>query len=846
MISKIKYTNSRKIYAILLLLILLFFIYILPATFAASQPVKSIEIFSEKLNYKEKEPGSWKITKSAKWTGKGEAEISFDVESIQKLNYESTDTIFVLDISDSMNGEKLDKVKADTTDLINNLLINNNNKIALITFETESSIVQNFTNDKQKLLNAVNNLTTGHMTNYYQALKNVEAILKKYNREDNRKCVILFLTDGYPNEDTPNELAQYTYLKQTFPYITINAIQYEMGKEILTPIKIISDYQYIADMKTLNNALFEAHNVGEKYNKFVITDLINSENFYLEGENDISIDKGHLSFNKEKQEIVWNIDDYDSGKKAHMSINVKLKSKVESGFYPTNKKEILESELDEIQEKTEINDTPILSDKYVVKYSANAPDTCMPTLVPSEKEHYVFDTVEISEVFPKCDGYQFKGWKIDTNGITQINSDYFVMPEKEVTLKGTWGKVNIKKGMDGTIEEGLTLYKQIQADSNVSSKNVKKYTGDTSTFKGNKEVYYYYGAATNNNVLFANYCWKIVRTTDTGGVKLLYNGLPTSGRCNNTGINTMLKSTQMNRSSNYVPFNDLTPSSAADVGYMYNIRYPLKNFVLSGNNYKFGNSFVYEDGKYTLNNAQNMTSFTLDYKILDDNKYSCFNETGTCSTIYFINSYFRQQSRVYYIEISNGNGIEDALDEMLYSNVNFNNSTIKTAVDYWYSNNMTQFTKYLEDTVWCNDREISHWELSSWNPNSGYSESNRLHFSKADMSLSCPNINDRFTVSRENGNGALTYPVGLITSTERQLAYVENKSYLGVGIWYRTMSPYSFASDSGVNTDGGGSAGPVNGTYQGGGVRPMVSLRPQIEFSNGDGSLNTPYIISTS
>ena len=37
-------------------------------------------------------------------------------------------------------------------------------------------------------------------------------------------------------------------------------------------------------------------------------------------------------------------------------------------------------------------------------------------------------------------------------------------------------------------------------------------------------IVYYRGAVDNNNVVFANKCWKAVRTTDTGGVKLVYNG----------------------------------------------------------------------------------------------------------------------------------------------------------------------------------------------------------------------------------------------------------------------------------------------------------------------------------
>ena len=49
-----------------------------------------------------------------------------------------------------------------------------------------------------------------------------------------------------------------------------------------------------------------------------------------------------------------------------------------------------------------------------------------------------------------------------------------------------------------------------------------------STSATKQTVYYYTGndASANSNVLFAGYCWQIVRTTDNGGVKLLYNGVP--------------------------------------------------------------------------------------------------------------------------------------------------------------------------------------------------------------------------------------------------------------------------------------------------------------------------------
>ena len=47
-------------------------------------------------------------------------------------------------------------------------------------------------------------------------------------------------------------------------------------------------------------------------------------------------------------------------------------------------------------------------------------------------------------------------------------------------------------------------------------------------------IYYFRGNVTNNNVLFNNFCWKIVRNTEDGGVKLIYNGTPSGTSCNGT------------------------------------------------------------------------------------------------------------------------------------------------------------------------------------------------------------------------------------------------------------------------------------------------------------------------
>lgn len=90
--------KNRSLFLSFILIFVLGIIAI-PRIFAQPQAVKSVEIFSERLDYNEKEPGAWKIDKSAKWVEKGMAEITFDVDTIMKSNTKYTDVLFVLDVS---------------------------------------------------------------------------------------------------------------------------------------------------------------------------------------------------------------------------------------------------------------------------------------------------------------------------------------------------------------------------------------------------------------------------------------------------------------------------------------------------------------------------------------------------------------------------------------------------------------------------------------------------------------------------------------------------------------------------------------------------------------------------
>lgn len=122
--------NRLTLLSITIAGILLIVTGLLYSSFALQEPVRSISFQSEKLNYSEKVPGSWNVKKSAEWISQGRARITFDIDTVLKAENKNEDIIFVLDTSSSMEGNKLEKVKHDSIDLINKLLEKSNNQAA--------------------------------------------------------------------------------------------------------------------------------------------------------------------------------------------------------------------------------------------------------------------------------------------------------------------------------------------------------------------------------------------------------------------------------------------------------------------------------------------------------------------------------------------------------------------------------------------------------------------------------------------------------------------------------------------------------------------------------------------
>ena len=306
-------------------------------------------------------------------------------------------------------------------------------------------------------------------------------------------------------------------------------------------------------------------------------------------------------------------------------------------------------------------------------------------------------------------------------------------------------------------------YKEITSNKNTTEALLASTVDDYGT------SYYFRGAVKNNYVEFANKCWRIVRITGDGSVKLVLHNDNTAGVAN--------------------PCSSVNNSTTAAYAHY------------DGNTYR--------------------SAFNIHH---NDNAYIGFMY-GTAGA-----------------------------SDYATTHANINKSTILTNLESWYNNNLELYESKLADTIWCNDKSTVSVGLGYGTNETNYAAYNRLYSTKQ-PTLICPNDNNggklsKFTVSdTANGNGNLTYKIGLLTADEIALAGyaygLENTiTYLQENAtdneWW-SLSPVSF--------DGGGYVWSVGGKRGILGVdaveiprvvRPSISLVSSVEVT-GSGTSEDPY-----
>lgn len=890
-----------------------------------TEETKSVEMESEL--YSSEGHGHYGVVKSADWTSTTTSYVQFDISTEMKYLNRNKDVVFILDTSGSMAGEKIAMIQAHAKMLTSKLLDDPKNSIALIRFDEDAEILSRFTNDKTGIDEVIDNIELGGNTNYYAALLKLREVLRGYRQKPNTDLIVMFLSDGYPNVYNPNQTAQYKLLKKKFPYMVIQGIQYEMGIDVVEDIKKISDNQFVIDLKTVNNILFEAVYDQEYYEGFEIVDYIDGDYWKLNSVDDVEVPFGTVLLTEEEgiQKVTWTVgpDQWRTGQKATMRMNLVLKEQYvgSEGYYPTNLQENFGAKLYGQEPIPLTSDlTPVLKAGYNVNYHTNVPSGC--TNSDFSETHFAFQNVELTETVPVCEGYVFKGYEFASkhgDSIQMINSDVFIMPTNDVDLYGTWSKVSIAKDVSGSIVQKFTLYNHIASLSKGTDANIDYtktpaqsstngvYQIDGTGTDGSQAVYFYRGTAekTKNNLVFADICWLIIRTTDTGGVKLLYNGLrdPVDGSClaynesYNTADSTVHKQDHTIGQSQWTSsYNSLGTYQ----GYTYNASklYPITYGTMGTRTYATTATWDATNKVYKLTGT---ASQTLINAIKNKRHYACTSSSTatSCASVYFVAGYNTDSTTyTHRITLSGGDTIDTAFNYVKGAGLTKSNQTdslAKQYMDNWYETHedaaeLRNLSYMLEDTPFCNDRSISNAGRSGWR-SSVTTTTAKVEFSTYTRAMAgtpthACSANDKYTVNKEYGNGLLDYPMGLMTVDEMMYAGgVWNK---GIGpsdsemsSWYvfldgnsssstnsgntfnqMTLSPGTYSGSNAAVAEShfekiiAGNKGEVSSynltftgwssvAHSGYSLRPVISLKEGTMLLGGTGTTSDPYVVVT-
>ena len=202
---------------------------------------------------------------------------------------------------------------------------------------------------------------------------------------------------------------------------------------------------------------------------------------------------------------------------------------------------------------------------------------------------------------------------------------------------------------------------------------------------------------------------------------------------------------------------------------------------------------------------------------------------------------------------------------------NTTDSKIKTYIDTWYKNNLTNYTKYLStSTVYCNDRSEGTGQIynytsspsSQFNFASYYRMDNDTKGAKANPSYNCTDKRDAFSV--DNTSAKLDYPIALMTADEIAFAggvaktkmntpyawFTINSAGSQVSTYWWSLSPVWWGDENSSSVW----YWRFDSAYLNEGivfvpctVRPVLSLKSCTLYSTGNGTAETPYeIVETS
>lgn len=613
--------DKKKAFLLLGIVSLLGVIFVISSSFAAEVEVTSITFTSNDLTY-DTDAGSWQVKAIASMNAKekGKARLTYIFSPQAVTSEKAVDLVLLVD--DSIKTLFRSVIRNFTTSFLSK---NENNTLSVIRFNSVGEIVSSFDSSITELLpTKYGNVDGSGGRSYYAALKTLNEFLSSATYNADHDLKVMLVTDGNPSMDLGKEKALYTQIRNDYPQVSkFYAVQYNDKGEMNETLKQISDVQYLITSTSELGGFARLNLNSSDYDFLRLYSSINNDVFEI-----VSVVKntpcGELSVGEDYFDLGFGDNNpLPTGTAFTVTATLKLKDEYKDvpGLYHILKSTGVDYRLGDVREDVYVEDTPILSNYSSVTYESNAPSGCTVSNLPSTTNVIIGEVVKISDKIPVCNGYKFNGWRF-VRGSTEILGDSFVMPALDVILRAEWSKASLSKSADGTITTRGTLY-GILEDEASSDGLAKEYTGqhqDDINGTGTRKIYHYYANNTTNgtkildknNVVFVGICWQMIRTTDTGGVKMIYNGeVASDGTCLNQR------------------FDESGYSSLTTIAY-------------DNDNYTFADNYSYDKTTSSFILSGEKTVSKLNSDTVDNliGKYSCLDGSTTnrdsCSTVYQI------------------------------------------------------------------------------------------------------------------------------------------------------------------------------------------------------------------
>lgn len=499
--------------------------------------------------------------------------------------------------------------------------------------------------------------------------------------------------------------------------------------------------------------------------------------------------------------------------------------------------------------------TNVVTTSYTVSYSnpsggaSGLPSSATGTISSDS-------SITLSSTVPtRSGGYIFAGWCTSsattptdcTGNIYQPGDAYYIANvggSVTINLYAVWQRSDPCAGSNAndllyckvaSQSKGTQTAANLQTTISASNSGVYEYNssvfGEAGDASNDFKIYYYRGildssfastdsngniGSSGNGANYPNYvklddtCWRIVRTTGSGGVKMIYNGLYSSGAVTNTCANS------------------LTYAQVAAA------KYNDSSQTINGQSYTGLQYLNMHSVGYTYSSVAAGTTSATKLSVLLG---STGNDTTTNSNLSIIKQ---------YVENTWFNNAIGDYWSMLESNAGYcNDRSVYPDGSYAISNKLSENTEVIPFGT----SSMTVYRYGAYARNATGLQSPSLGCSRG--------IVDTYsTNTASGGNGQLSKPVALLTADEASFAgsgrsvasqgsTYNVSSYLRTGTSFWSFSPlfrYSNGYAGGFILTGGGvlDYNWVSGSL---GVRPVISVNRGTIVSSGSGTAINPWVV---